>query len=129
MEKKSLQKIKKIFLKSQRKKAVFNKSKNEFKTNPFAIYLEENKEKICKPSKHNNGPEITSMKYVDSKLGNHIDITHKNASAKNKKVILLQISPYRTDFYYSKDKGYKFVTVRYKDVFYSKTKECYVYNI
>ena len=41
-------------------------------------------------------------------------------------MILKQISPYRTDFYLSPKGKYKFVTVRYKDVFYSKTKQKYI---
>ena len=66
------------------------------------------------------GPAITSMKFYSEKLGNHLAITG-NYNTNNKKVILKQISPYRTDFYVSPEGKYKFVTVRYKDVFYKET--------
>ena len=60
------------------------------------------------------------MKFYSEKLGNHLAIT-SNYNTNNKKVILKQISPYRTDFYVSPEGKYKFVTVRYKDVFYKET--------
>ena len=75
---------------------------------------------ITKYSKKNNGPAITSIKFYSEKLGNHLPITD-NYNTNNKKVILKQISPYRTDFYVSPEGKYKFVTVRYKDVFYKET--------
>lgn len=78
---------------------------------------------ICKYSKKGNGPVISQMKYSDEKLGNHIDITPD--SAKNKKVILKQISPYRTDIYKCTDGKFRFVTVRYKDVRFNKRNEKY----
>ena len=40
------------------------------------------------------------MKFYSEKLGNHLAITG-NYNTNNKKVILKQISPYRTDFYVS----------------------------
>lgn len=103
---------------------IFNATKNEFKVNPFFLYLEENEKKITKYSKKNNGPEINQIKYIEDNLGNHIDITHKY-DTNNKKVVLLQISPYRTDFYYSKKEGYKFVTVRYSNVRYHSKEQIY----
>lgn len=106
-------------------KDVIDQKTGLFKKNPFAIRLEETGEKIHKYSKHGNGPVIDSMKYKDSKLGNHIDIS-KNYNPKNKKVVLQQISPYRTDFYYSSKSGYRFVTVRYCNIRYSKSENCYV---
>ena len=75
---------------------------------------------ITKYSKKNNDPAITSIKFYSEKLGNHLPITD-NYNTNNKKVILKQISPYRTDFYVSPEGKYKFVTVRYKDVFYKET--------
>lgn len=85
--------------------------------NPLTAYRET---PITKYSKKNNGPAITSIKFYSEKLGNHLPITD-NYNTNNKKVILKQISPYRTDFYVSPEGKYKFVTVRYKDVFYKET--------
>lgn len=85
--------------------------------NPLTAYRET---PITKYSKKNNGPAITSVKFYSEKLGNHLPITD-NYNTNNKKVILKQISPYRTDFYVSPEGKYKFVTVRYKDVFYKET--------
>lgn len=91
--------------------------------NPLTKYKEEFGP-ITKYSKKNVGPAVTSMKLYSEKLGNHLSIT-SHYDTNNKKVILKQISPYRTDFYISPEGKYKFVTVRYKDVFYSKTKQKY----
>ncbi len=91
--------------------------------NPLAMHLSETGEKITKFSKKDKGPIITSLKYTDGKLGIHVDIT-QNYEAKDKKVVLQQISPYRTDFYWD-DGKYKFVTIRYANVEYSKTDEEY----
>lgn len=92
--------------------------------NPLAVYKEEHGP-IQKYSKKGNGPVITTLKYYSENLGNHIDIT-KNYDTKKKKVILKQISPYRTDFYKCLDKKIRFVTVRYKDVRFEKSKGKYV---
>lgn len=91
---------------------------------PLKLYYDEFGP-ITKYSKKDNGPAITSIKFYSEKLGNHLSITH-NYQTKNKKVIQKQISPYRTDFYVSPEGKYKFVTVRYKDVFYSGEKKKYV---
>ncbi|RHM62104.1 MULTISPECIES: type II CRISPR RNA-guided endonuclease Cas9 [Coprobacillaceae] len=92
--------------------------------NPLTLY-EHDFGPITKYAKKNNGPAITSIKFYSEKLGNHLEIT-SNYRVHNKKVILKQISPYRTDFYLSPEGKYKFLTVRYKDVFYSKTKQKYI---
>lgn len=89
-------------------KKIYESYPNE--KNPFAAYKKEFGV-IRKYSKKGNGPEITSVKYADSKLGNHLDIT-SHYDAHNKKVVLLQITPYRTDFYQDKDGKYKFLTIR-----------------
>ncbi len=83
--------------------------------NVFEYYYSLTGSKIRKYSKKDNGPEINSIKYYDGKLGNHISIT-KNYNTNNKNVVLLQISPYRTDIYKNKDGLYKFVTIRRKHV-------------
>lgn len=64
--------------------------------------------------KDGKGPEIYQVKYISDKLGNHLDISHKyNVENGNKKVVLLQNSPYRTDVYQSKETGlYNFITIR-----------------
>ena len=80
---------------------------------------------IKKYSKKGNGPEIHTLKFHSEKLGNHLDITGKYDTEK-KKVILKQISPYRTDFYKCSDGKFRFVTIRYKDVRFEKSKGKYV---
>lgn len=92
--------------------------------NPLYIYKEQFGP-VTKYAKKNNGPVVNSLKYVQEKLGNHIDIS-KNYDTQNKKVILKQISPYRTDIYKCQDGKYRFVTVRYKDVFYKQSTNTYV---
>lgn len=99
------------------------KGEIKFKFNPLFKYREETGCLITKYAKHDNGPAITQLKYIDGNLGNHIDISNKYQT-KNKKVVLQQISPYRTDFYLD-GKTYKFVTVRYCNVFFSQAKQCY----
>jgi CRISPR-associated endonuclease Csn1 len=82
---------------------------------PFASYQEEHGEKVRKYAKNGKGPFITDIKYYDSNLGNHLDISH-NYKTKNKKVVLLQITPYRTDFYRRPNGKLSFVTIRLKDI-------------
>ena len=65
------------------------------------------------------------MKYYDGQLGNKIDISH-NYDLNNKKVVLQQISPYRTDFYISPAGKYKMVTIRYSNVFFKKSINKYI---
>lgn len=86
----------------------------EHEKKPFLAYKELHGP-IRKYSKKNNGPVVTKLKYISNVLGNYMDITPKNT--KDKKVVKLQISPYRADMYYSKkEKMYKFVTIRYNDI-------------
>lgn len=94
--------------------------------NPLTAYKEEHG-KVRKYSKKNNGPEMTSMKYYDGTYNSGIDIS-SHYQTDSKKVVLLQVSPYRTDFYVSPEGKYKFVTIRYKDVFYKKSINKYVIN-
>ena len=100
------------------------------KENPFYWWKEtQNQGYITKFSKKGNGAPIISIKYVDSQLGNHINISknYKNSDnpSKQKKVVLLQISPYRTDIYCNSDGMYKFITLRYNDVKYISSKKKY----
>lgn len=114
--------------KEDKKKVSVEKKKDKqkviFKVNPLCDYKQEFG---CfrKYSKKGNGAEIIQMKYLEDTLGNHINIT-KNYQTNNKNVVLLQVSPYRTDFYKTKEGKYKFVTVRYKDVKYIASRDCYM---
>lgn len=108
-------------------KTEIKKGKSEIKLigdNPLTSYREEHGP-IRKYSKKGNGPEICSIKYQSEKLGNHIDIS-ANYQVDSKKVILKQISPYRTDFYRCDDGKFRFVTVRYTNVDYQKSTQKYV---
>ena len=89
-------------------KQIYEEYKNE--KNPFAKYKEEHGP-IRKYAKDGNGPIITQVKYDSEILGNHLDISSKY-NVKDKKVVLLQITPYRTDIYKNKEGLYKFVTIR-----------------
>lgn len=93
--------------------------------NPLTEYKEEHGF-ITKYSKKGNGPNVISIKYDSENLGNHISITDnyqvKQDSQKN--VVLLQLSPYRSDIWLDKDK-YKMVTVRYSDIKFNKSKNNY----
>ncbi|MFW6272764.1 MAG: type II CRISPR RNA-guided endonuclease Cas9, partial [bacterium] len=98
-------------------KKAYNQYKHE--KYPFAVYKESHGP-LRKYSKKNNGPVIKNIKYIDKKLGSHIDVSHKyNTNQKN--VVLLQISPYRTDFYQNLDGTYKFVTIKYANLKPEKT--------
>lgn len=93
--------------------------------NPLFSYKKEHG-MVTKYSKKNNGPVITQMKYVDCTLGNRIDITSNYKIKDDKKVVLQQISPYRTDFYLDEDGHYQFVTVRYSNIKWKATQQCYI---
>ena len=101
------------------------------KENPFYWWKEVQQQGyITKFAKKDNGAPIIAIKYIDSVLGNHIDVTnnykHTENTKKQKKVVLLQISPFRTDFYLSATGQYKMVTLRYSDVKYFSTTKIYV---
>lgn len=93
--------------------------------NPLTRYKEEHGF-ITKYSKKGNGPNVTSIKYDSENLGNHISITenYQMAQDNQKNVVLLQLSPYRSDIWLDKDK-YKMVTVRYSDIKFNKSKNNY----
>lgn len=86
---------------------------------PLKAYMEQH----GKIKKNGVGPYVTNLKYRKEKLGNHIDIT--KSTTKNKKEVLLQIRPYRTDIYKDSNDNYKFVTIRYAD-FSSDAKGYYI---
>lgn len=100
------------------------------KENPFYWWKEIQKQGfITKFSKKGNSAPIVSIKYIDSILGNHIDISHNYETSKDeskqKRVVLLQISPYRTDIYRNDEGMYKFITLRYSDIKFISTKSKY----
>ncbi len=86
--------------------------------NPFQAYRLEHGP-IRKYSKKGNGPEIRSIKYYASKLGQHIELKQKNAQ--NKKVVLQSLNPWRADIYYNKEEErYIAVGLKYADLSYQK---------
>ena len=88
--------------------------------NPFACYLKEHGY-IRKYSKNGLGPVITSLKYIEDKVNVHLDLSHKYSKKPiNSKSVKLQLSTYRMDLYYSSEKGYKFVAIRYADINFNK---------
>lgn len=99
------------------------------KENPFFLHMNEHG-RVRKFAKSGYGPEIVSVKYFDGVLGNHISISHNYENSqkpdKRKNVVLLQISPYRTDFYITPEGRYKFVTIRYQHVRFISEKNSYI---
>ncbi|MFC4652784.1 type II CRISPR RNA-guided endonuclease Cas9 [Lactococcus nasutitermitis] len=84
---------------------------------PFELYRRDNGF-ITKYAKHNNGPKVVSLKYYDTKVGNHIDITP--SEAKNK-VLLQSLKPWRTDVYFNPETGlYELLGLKYADLKYTK---------
>ena len=80
---------------------------------PFELYRRDNGF-ITKYAKHNNGPKVVSLKYYDSKVGNHIDITPENAKHK---VVLQSLKPWRTDVYFNPDtQQYELLGLKYADL-------------
>lgn len=94
-----------------------DKNGKEVDFNPFEKYRIENGP-IRKYSRKGNGPEIKSLKYYASKLGNHIDITPKDS---NNKVVLQSVSPWRADVYFNKTTGsYEILGLKYADLQFEK---------
>ncbi|MDX8337536.1 hypothetical protein, partial [Candidatus Cetobacterium colombiensis] len=53
---------------------VYNEYKKE--SNPFYAYYNEHKKFITKYAKKDDGPPVMSIKYRESLLGNHLDLSH-----------------------------------------------------
>ena len=86
--------------------------------NPFADYAKEYGT-IRKYSKKNNGPEIRSIKYYDSRLGQHIEL--QPGQSKSKKVVLQSLNPWRSDLYYhKKEQRYIVAGLKYADLSFQK---------
>ncbi len=84
--------------------------------NPFLKYKEENGDYIRKVSKKDKGPIIKSVKYIDGKLGSHLDISQNYQNGKGGKVVLLQVNPYRIDIYQEQDGTYKFLKINHHNL-------------
>lgn len=82
--------------------------------NPLAEYYKVTGNKLTKFSKKGIGPEINSLKYEGTRLGQHFDISKNYENPKNK-VVQLSLKPYRIDVYKDND-VYKFVTIRFIDL-------------
>ncbi|NVY96869.1 type II CRISPR RNA-guided endonuclease Cas9 [Lactobacillus sp. DCY120] len=93
------------------------------KISPFELYRREHG-CVRKYAKHNNGPLIRNLKYYYKKLGSNIDITP--TSARNKKVVLLSLNPWRTDVYWNPDtRNYEIMGLKYSDLeFIKDTQHC-----
>ena len=86
--------------------------------NPFHAYFLEHGP-IRKYSKKNNGPEIRSIKYYDSRLGQHIEL--EAGQSDTKKVVLQSLNPWRSDLYYNKkEQRYIVVGLKYADLCFQK---------
>lgn len=86
--------------------------------NPFVQYEKETGDKVRKYSKAGNGPIIVSLKYEDGEVNSCIDISHKYGYAKgSKKVVLMQLYPYRSDVYFHAETGKFFIVgIKQSDV-------------
>ena len=95
---------------------IYERYKEE--TYPFAKYREETGDYIRKYAKNNKGPIITRLKYIDGKLGSHIDISHKYKNGKKERRVILEgLNPYRTDIYFNnKDKKYIAIGIKLSDI-------------
>ncbi|MDR1795182.1 MAG: type II CRISPR RNA-guided endonuclease Cas9 [Erysipelotrichaceae bacterium] len=120
-----LEEIVQVYLKDGILQTTVDKKKNLIipSMNPLSDYKEKHGP-VTKYAKDNKGAPVTTLKYKEDKLGNHIDIS-KNYNVTDKKVVLLQISPFRTDIYQDAAGNYKFVTIRYTLPRYSAKKNCF----
>lgn len=88
--------------------------------NPFAEYKKDYGDFVRKVSgEGKRAPIITKLRYIENKLGFHIDISNKfkQNNASFSQSVMLQLSPYRMDLYYNQSKKlYKFITIRYLNV-------------
>ncbi|CAJ1182194.1 CRISPR-associated endonuclease Cas9 1 [Companilactobacillus paralimentarius] len=88
---------------------------------PFELYRRDHG-MVKKFSKKNRGPVIKQLKYLDKKLGSHIDITPANANDKH--VVLQSLNPWRTDVYLNHEIGeYEIMGIKYADLKFNKNGE------
>ena len=104
-----------------------NDKNKEVPCNPFEKYRQENGP-IRKYSRKGNGPEIKSLKYYDKNIPeSFINITPSNS--KNK-VILRQLNPWRTDFYFNhQTEKYELLGLKYADLQFEKKTGTYSITI
>lgn len=95
---------------------VFHEYENE--ANPFKAYEKETGDYVRKYSKKNNGCRVEVLKYKDGEINSCIDISHKYGFENgSKKVVQMQLKPYRTDVYYREsDNTYHLVGLKYSDI-------------
>lgn len=92
------------------------------KPNPFEAYRREHGY-IRKYSRKDNGPIIKDIKYLDNRLGEHIELVKTDNLSDSKKVALLSLKPFRTDVYYNKETGdYKNIGIKYNDISFKEGK-------
>lgn len=85
---------------------------------PFELYRRDHG-MVKKYSKKGNGPVIKQLKYLDKKLGSHIDLTPANTNDKH--VILQSLKPWRTDVYLNHETGeYEIMGIKYSDLKFNK---------
>ena len=97
--------------------------------NPFEAYRKEHGY-IRKYSRKGNGPIIKDIKYLDNKLGEHIELTKTDKLSDTKKVVLLSLKPFRTDVYYNRETGeYKCIAIKYNDIRFKEGKYVLENNI
>ena len=97
------------------------------KKNPFQAYRLEYGPIRKVSVKKGNGPQIQSIKYYDSKLGQHIEL--KQANKVLKKVVLQSLNPWRCDIYYNKkDKRYIAAGLKYADLSIEKEQDYMVFH-
>ncbi|WP_338233081.1 type II CRISPR RNA-guided endonuclease Cas9 [Companilactobacillus muriivasis] len=88
---------------------------------PFELYRRDHG-MVKKYSKKDKGPVIKQLKYLDKKLGSHIDITPANANKRH--VVLQSLNPWRTDVYLNHDTGeYEIMGIKYADLKFNKNGE------
>ncbi|MCH4010266.1 type II CRISPR RNA-guided endonuclease Cas9 [Companilactobacillus sp.] len=91
----------------------------KIKVSPFELYRRDHG-MVRKYSKKGNGPVIKQLKYLDSKLGSHIDITPGSASPE-KHVVLQSLKPWRTDVYYNNStNSYEIMGINYSDLKFNR---------
>lgn len=90
----------------------------ESEPNAFVAYEKETGDFVRKYSKNHNGCRIETLKYLNGEVNTCIDISHKYGHKKgSKKVVQLQLKPYRADVYYKKeDNTYRIIGLKYSDI-------------
>lgn len=98
--------------------AFLEKIVREYKNekNPFATFLEKNKEYIRKRSKEGNGPIVKSVRYSVRKTPPYLDISHKYKVSEGKRIVQTSLKPFRIDIYKDTMGKYQFLKVSQHNV-------------